>query len=327
MAQIIKVLNTVQANGADVVISDGNMIIAGVVIPLKGIKPGSARKPYVAEVLQITSGDPTAANSTSYSFNVLAHSTVDGRMKVFAVPPFTSDSMATKTEISTVIVNTLSQFGDASFTAALVGSNPNKTFSVTAKTSYPIFTAQSGGNTAGVITMTATQAGVVGRGSGASIIASNESSDDIISTNNYSTYLIEYSDPAIVKTRNEQFPSTNELLLYVNEGATNFASLSGTYGTLTLALTGYQASYDLAPVGTTPTLAYTSATGGLLLAGTGNTWQANNIQQGDVVFIAAAPTVLYPVDIQTSGVAGLSDTAISADAAAAAYGIIRIRKV
>lgn len=327
MAQTIKVLNTVQALGADAVISDGNLIIAGVIIPLDGIKPGSARKPYVAEVLQITTGDPTATASTSYSFNVLAHSTIDDRMKTFAVPAFTSSSSTSKTAISTVVVNTLNQFGDASFTTALGGSAPNQTVVVTAKAGFPIFTAQGGSSTPGVFTMTATQAGVVGRGSGASILLSNESHEDIVSTNNYSTYLIEYSDPAIVKTRNEEFPSTNQLLLYVNEGATNFASLSGTYGTLTLALQGYQATHDAAPVGSTPTLAYTSATGALALAGAGNTWQANNIQQGDVVYITAAPTVLYPVDIQTSGTAGLSDTAISADAAAAAYSIIRIRKV
>lgn len=319
--QTIKVLNTVQALGADASISNGVLTIAGVRIPLKNIKGGPARIPYRAEVLQIDTAAVTASNSTQYAFNVLCHSTIDGREKLFQVPPFTTDATATTTEISTVIVNTLKQFGDITVTPALSGSAPNEVFTLTAKTGYPIFTSKAASTSAGVITMTTSPAGVLGNGSGALIAAGNESSPDIITTNNYSTYYISYRDPAVVKTRNEEFESVSQLLLYVNEAATNFATLCGTYGTLTMALAGYQATWSAAA-----STGSAVANGVLTLGGSdifyGNSDTNIGLIDNDVILVGSN---YYQINILTGTTASTPNTPNDQTTAATQY--IKVRPI
>lgn len=310
------VLNTVQASGADCLLSNGFLAIGGYQIPFNTLFEGAVRKPYVAQVLQIDTCAVTAANSTQYGYQVISNSTIDGRQKAFVCPPFTSDATATKTEISTKIVAALNTYADRPYVAALTGSAPNEDFTITASAPWARFKSGLTPESVGTIVPTVSPAGVIGVGAGSLILAGNYSSPDIISTNNYSTYILTYGSNSVINDGSQNSDDLSQLILYVNEAATNFESLCGTYGTLTQALLGNTATYSAG----TGTLAADDSDDLLTLA-TG-TFTGQDILPGDVLFQNGETTyykVLSPVSIATA----LSN--VPADNAAAAYTIIKIR--
>lgn len=105
-------------------------------------------------------------------------------------------------------------------------------------------------------------------------------------------------------------------VLYVLSTATNVDSLVGTYGTLTIALTGKAATY----VAGTGTLTTTITTGALALAG-GSGFGVDGILVGDVLFISTA--AYFPVISITSQTTGFSSNTTAAGPAA--FTIIKIR--
>jgi len=321
----IIVLNTVTANGADASVSDGQLLLTGLSssIPVKGIMQlETTIQPFVAEVLQVSTGTPTAANNTFYSVEILSYNTSQ-QQYVPNVYSYISDSAATATEICDGLRAAINS--DPSVNVVASGT---ATLVLTGVTGLPIFTATNVGE--GTIAFVTGTPGVIGVGLGSQIAANNPYIPygiGIVATNQYTTVTIFYRDVVPYGDITPSPTITKGVVIYVNEGSANLSSLVGTYGTLSNALSGVQATWVATPAGTSPQLAYTSTTGALALTGTGNTWAANNIAQGDILFFTATPTVYYPVLIQSTNTAGFSSAAISADTAASAFSFVRLRPI
>ena len=297
--QTIKVLNSVAALGADAVASGGNLQVAGLTIPIRNIRPNSTIQAYVAETLQVTTVTPTSANSTVFSLTIVGQSTLDGRNKEWTVT-VTSAVSASATTICTQLKAGFNAYTDIPVTfggiATLVctGVSGNAKFSIAA-----------GVNSVGAYAfITTSPAAVIGYGAGTLIAASNLSSPDIITTNNYTTVTINYIDPIAVQTRNTVHDLYSSLILYVNEGDADYVTLTGTYGSLTQAIKGVAATWSAV----SGNITFTITTGAITL-GTGS-FSTKGLTVGDVLMIGASAPA--GVTAGVSVIQGISDNTANA---------------
>lgn len=325
MAQIVKVLNSVAALGADCTAINYNLSVAGVQIPSKGIR-GSSVTPYAAGTLSIWTITPTSANSTFFSVSVQGLSSLDNRIKLWTAS-FTSATSATATTICNQIRAAFRNYNDFPYT---LNADANATVTITGIISNNIFTVAAGVDSVGAFaSITNGTAAVQAYGGGALLIAGNiqplAGDTQFISTNNYTTVVINYIDEIGVETRNSVHQALNQLYVFVNQGDTDYTTLVGTSGTLTIAATGKNVSAAVAMT-TSSTLAYTQATGVLTMTGGTGTFANQLIMVNDILSIDSAPTVPLPVLLETTNLLGVSTIGLNgaADISAGAYHIIHV---
>lgn len=321
----VKTYSTVTALGADAVVSGGYLYLTGFEpILVRGIEPTAVIAP-TTEVLQISTGTPTATNGATYQISITYTSKQSNTEEIWYSTPYVADATATVTEICD---NLRAQIVLESNSMPITGSG-STTLILTAQTGYPIFTVTNI-STSGVIAFVTGTPGVAAVGRGDYIKNGNfaevAAMVGIVDASYYYQVIMNYNNKLNVGSSQRQTDLVNKAVLFVLSTATNVEKLVGTYGTLTQALVGVDATWSETPAGSTPTLAYTTATGALALAGAGNTWTANSLVVGDILYYPAAPTVYYPITVQTSNTAGFSTAGIGSDVAAAAYAFVQLRR-
>lgn len=324
MNTTVKTYTTVTALGADCVITNGIMYLKNFEPMLvKGLYPSTVVAP-VTEQLQVATGTPTVANSTVYQISIQYTNRYTGNSETFTTTPFVSDATATDVEINN---NLRAQL--ASQPQIPITGSGTTLLVFTGQTGFAGFTVTNIGP--GVITFAPTTAAIWAVGLGSQIRQGNYAEPSamasIVDASYYYQVEMNVANNDPVGTSQTKSDLINRNVLYVLSTATNISTLVGTYGTLTEGLQGVKATFNDTPVGTTPTLAYTTATGALALAGTGNTWAANGLLEGDVLYYPGAPTVYYPIAVQSTNTAGFSTAGNGADVSAAAFYTITLRKI
>jgi hypothetical protein len=212
----------------------------------------------------------------------------------------TSDSTASNIEIAAAFAAAINGMPELSVTAT-----SSTTLVVTAKAGFPVFTLST---TDSKMTI-ATSAGTVGVGTGTSLIGTYPSTAgyfnaggftaaaSIVATNNYTQVL--------VSSTNGSFA-----VILINVGATaaNVAALTGPVGTLTALKAGYRAIWS-APA--TTTAAVTVTTGAIALSGGSTTFATLGARGGDAIVIGSEITAITGVTGLTAGFGTLT-TAVSA---------------
>ncbi len=316
MNTTIKTLSTVAALGADCSVSNGFVYVTGLEPMLaKGITPTSVVAP-VTEVLQQTTGTPTAANSTLYGISLTYTNKKTGILESLTME-YTSDATATDTEICNYFRNAINGMSEilpitATGTTTLILTAVTGDYSSQAQ-----FTVASYG--VGTISFVTGTPAVCGVGKGIFLKNGNFYSADLVDSSYYYQAVMNYAN--FENTGSAMIASTlvDCNVLYVLSSATNVETLVGTYGTLTLALAGKSASY----VAGTGTLQATAATDLLTLAG-GGEFAAQAIIAGDVLFQNGETTYYLVNNVINLTTA---NSVVGADNAAAAYTIIHINNL
>jgi len=282
----VSVLSTVAALGADCAIVNKQITVTGLksFIPVSTLKPSSVVAP-VTGVVQITTYTPTVANSTSYAL-ALGYLNKVTRSWTYSVLVVDSDSSATDTEICNAFRNQISLM---TATMPIVGSGTT-TLILTAEAGYEVFTSSSIG--VGVLTPAATQAGVIRVGYGADLkVVYPEASSSITDTSYYYQVSMDYIPNSYGTQTMTQSNVVNRAAVLVLSTATNVLSLVGTYGTLTQAISGWQATWTAA--GTVPTL----SNGVITLGGAdifyGNSDTNVGLDANDVINIVKTTATAY----------------------------------
>lgn len=303
-------LSTVAALGADCSIVNRSIVVTGLqqAIPVRGLRPTSVIAP-VTEVLQVTTGTPTAANSTLYTI-VLTYTNKVTRIIEAKEFNFLSDASATATEICDGFRR---QINALNAIIPVVASGTT-TLVLTAQAGFSDFQVLSNG--VGVIAFATGTAGVTRVGYGEDIKASFPDAA-VVNTSYYTQVIMDY-EASGDSTQTMRSPNVvNRAAVFVLSGATNAATLVGTYGTLTQAITGVQATH-VAGAGTVAATAATS-----LLTLTGGTFVAQNVRDGDVIYqIITTPYLINNVLTTTT-----ANAIVGSDAAGAAYTIVRLRNI
>ena len=313
----VLVYNTTTALGVDCSISNGQVVISGsasgdtVNFDLDSLLNFKSRQVRVAGTAQVTTGTITAANNTTYQVAIEATNKITGTPQDFSYD-FVSDASATAAEICDAFVAAINADPRVSVTASNVANN----LVLTADVPYYTFVAKNGNPSGSTIAFVTGTAGVIGIGTGSLVLNTPWATSDVVSTNNYTSFVFEYEskkDISVDSFKNE----SQVVVVLVNEAATNYESFAGVYGTLTQMLAGKVATWSVG----TGTLAATAATDVLTLAG-GGEFTTQGILAGDVL-VQTGETVYYPVTAITGVTAGLA--VVAADNGAAAYNIITLR--
>lgn len=318
MNTTIKVLSTVQALGADCTVSGKYAYITGFdPILVRGIVPTSVIAP-VTEVLQVTTGTPTAANSTAYSISLTYYNTATSAMDTKIYTLSDSGAAATATTICDYFRSAIN--GDSA--TVPVTATGTSTLILTAVTGNSSAQAQfSVSNVgAGTIAFVTGTAAVCAVGKGVHLKNGDYYSSDLVDASYYYQVTINNNNQMPNGSSMQTSSLVNRNVLYVLSTATNVETLVGTYGTITQMLAGNIATYA-AGAGT---LATTTSTGAIALAG-GSTFTADSIQVGDVLFQTSA--AYFPVSVITSQTAGFSSNTTAGSLSAAAFTVIRLRKI
>jgi hypothetical protein len=249
---LLNVLNTVTALGTDVrVDANGYLNLQGT----PAFKTSSISEvvitPYVPEVAQVSTVTigSTPANAL-FSLSLICNDVNSGM--ITSVPfDITSDSSTSTTEIAAAFAAAINGMPELSVTAT-----STTTLVVTAKAGFPIFTLVSNDSK---LTVSST-AGVVGVGTGTSLIAQYPSTAgyynaggfsaaaNIVATNNYTQVLVTSTTG-----------SSAEILIKYD--ATNVGDLLGTYGTIT----GLKAGYRVTGIAYDATVTFTGSITGTVL--------------------------------------------------------------
>ena len=269
---LLNVLNTVAPLGADAFVdANGFLNLQGTPAFKTSSIDSVVITPYVAERAQITTVTITEFNNSLYSLSLICNDVNSGM--ITSVPlTVTSDSTATPTEIAAAFRDAINGMPELSVTAT-----SSTTLVVTAKAGFPIFTLATSD---AKMTINTGTTGIVGVGTGTSLIGTYPSTAgyfnaggftaaaSIVATNNYTQVLVS---------------STNgsSAVILVNVGATaaNVASLIGTYGTLTGLKAGYRVAFPGALVQPTGTLTIASYVATVTV--TANELAVYGVQSGD----------------------------------------------
>jgi hypothetical protein len=214
----------------------------------------------------------------------------------------TSDSTASNTEIAAAFAAAINSMPELS-----VSATSSTTLVVTAKAGFPIFTLTTTDSKLSV-SDPYTQLGVVGVGTGTSLIAKYPSTAGYYNAGGFSAA----SSIVATNTYTEVIVSStvgNSAVILVKSDATNYSDLLGTYGTLTALNAGYRAILS-APA--TTTAAVTVTTGAIALAGGAVTFATLGAQSGDYIVIGTDITAITGI---TGAAAGFGTLTTAASAA------------
>ncbi len=278
MNTTIKTLSTVTALGADCVVSNGVAYITGLSPMLvKGMKPAAVVAP-VTEVLQVTTGTPTVANSTLYAINLVYTNKVTGILesKDFT---YTSDADATATEICDYFRNTINGLSEV----IAITATGTTTLILTAVTGNYSAQAQFGVTSygTGVMAFVTGTAAVVGVGKGVFLNGGLYSDTNLVNASYYYQVITDFNNAVETGSSMKESPLFNRNVLYVLSTATGIETLVGTYGTITQLLAGKAATW----VASGGTIAYTVTTGVITL--TVDTFTSAGLLVGDITMIGA----------------------------------------
>ena len=317
MNTTIKTLSTVAALGADCSISNGFVYVTGLEPMLqKGIYANSSVVAPVTEVLQVTTGTPSVANSTLYGISITYTNKKTGIIESLTME-YTSDATATATEICDYFRGAINGMSEilpivATGTTTLILTAVAGNYS-----SQAAFDVASYG--VGAISFVTGTPAVIGVGKGIFLKNGNFYSADLVDDSYYFQAVINYANFEPTGSAMNASNLVDRNVLYVLSTATNVETLVGTYGTLTLALDGKSATY----VAGTGTLAATAATDLLTLAG-GGEFAAQAIIAGDVLFQNGETTYYLVNNVINLTTA---NAVVGADNGAAAYTIIHINNL
>jgi hypothetical protein len=221
--------------------------------------------PYVAEVAQVSTVTvSTVSNSAIYTMSLICNDVNSGM--IVSVPlTVTSDSTASNTEIAAAFAAAINSMPELS-----VSATSTTTLVVTAKAGFPLFTLATTNSKLSI----STSAGVVGVGTGTSLIAKYPSTAGYYNAGGFSAA----SSIVAANTYTEVTVKSvvgNSAVILVKTGATNYDDLLGTYGTLT----GLKAGYRVTGVAYDSVLSFTGSITGTVL--TASTPSAGTITVGD----------------------------------------------
>jgi hypothetical protein len=274
----ISTLATVTALGADCVVVNETAYIKGLPpMIVGGIKPTSVVAP-VTEVLQVTTGTPTAANSTLYAINLVYSNRLTGVIESLSIS-YTSDATANATEIcdffrSAINSNSAILPISATGTATLILTAVAGVNSAQAQ-----FTATSFGT--GAITFVTGTPAVIGVGKGAFINGGIAPSVDVVESSYYYQVVMDSNNFQSIGSTMDASTLTNRNILYVLSTATNVETLVGTYGTVTYMLAGRSATWSASG----GTIAFAATTGVITIAT--DTFASAGLLAGDITMIGA----------------------------------------
>ena len=300
---LLNVLNTVTTLGTDAYVdSNGYLNIQGTPAFKASSIESMTITPYVAEVSQIaTVTVSTVSNSAIYTMSLICNDVNSGM--ITSVPlTVTSDSTASNTEIAAAFAAAINSMPELS-----VSATSSTTLVVTAKAGFPIFTLTTTDSKLSV-SDPYTQLGVVGVGTGTSLIAKYPSTAGYYNAGGFSAA----SSIVATNTYTEVIVSStvgNSAVILVKSDATNYSDLLGTYGTLTALNAGYRAILS-APA--TTTAAVTVTTGAIALAGGAVTFATLGAQSGDYIVIGTDITAITGI---TGAAAGFGTLTTAASAA------------
>jgi len=250
---LLNVLNTVSPLGVDArVDANGYLNLQGVPAFKASSIDSVIITPYVAEVAQVSTVTIASASTNAlFSLSLICNNVTSGM--IVSVPlTVTSDSSTSATEICDAFRAAINSMPELSVTAS-----GTSTLVVTAKAGFPIFTLATSD---AKMTIAATTAGVVGTGTGTSLINTYPSTAgyfsaggfnaaaSIVATNNYTQVL--------VTSR-----TGGSAVILIKFDATNVNDLLGSYGTIT----GLKAGYRVTGIAYDTTLSFTGSIAGTVL--------------------------------------------------------------
>jgi len=311
------VFNTTSALGADCIVSGKTVTVTGasggenVSFDFDNMVAYTGRKVAVAGTSQVTQGTITASTTLAYKISINGTNVSTGQVKNFGYA-LDANAAATAATICDAFVALIN--GDT--TISITASNVGNVLTLTADSPYWIFDLPINIG-AGVIAFATGTAGIIGIGT-ATLIQNGQFPSDYITTGaSYTTFAFSVQLDTTFG-RDSVNKEVQVVVIYVNEAATNYESFAGAYGTLTQALGGTVATYSAG----TGTLAATAATDLLTLA-TGE-FAAQGIMAGDVLF-QTGETTYYLVNTVLS--VATANAIVGADNAAAAYTIVKLRRI
>lgn len=212
------VLDAIAGTAADLTFDAGDAVIGSstsgkLTIPYKRIiKSAYKKQAKVAETAQVSTGTPTAANSTYY-WVTITQNVVDGKNYTNTYS-YESDATATATEICDGIRNAINKDAQVKVTAS-----GTTTLILTADTGYSQFLVSCSTN----ISMAATTPGVYAKNTGQILYDAGFTS--VTTTNNYTsyTYVVEVLKPA--SNPGEFASSRQTYIVFLNEGDGDCAAL------------------------------------------------------------------------------------------------------
>jgi hypothetical protein len=244
---LLNVLNTVSPLGVDArVDANGYLNLQGTPAFKASSIDSVVITPYAAEVAQQSTVTITSASTNAlFSLSLICNDVNSGM--ITSVPlTVTSDSSTSATEICDAFRAAINSMPELSVTAS-----GTSTLVVTAKAGFPTFTLST---TDSKMTIATGTTGVVGTGSGASLIGLYPSTAgyfsaggftaaaNIVATNNYTQVLVTST-------------TGGSAVILVKYDATNVGDLLGTYGTIT----GLKAGYRVTGVAYDSALSFTGA--------------------------------------------------------------------
>jgi hypothetical protein len=282
----ILVFNTVTANGADVSTSNGFVNITGSASgesvsfkqsELVAIRPRQAR---VAGTAQVSTGAITAANNATYIVGIEATNKVTGSPQDF-VYSYVSDAGGTAAEICNAFVTAI----NADNRISVVASNVADDLVLTGEAPYYTFTARNANPGSTTIAFTTGTPGVIGWGLGSLIMNTEFNDSNLVSTNNYTTFIFTY-EREVPRNADTLKKETVQVAVFINEAATGYSAMGGALGTLNAALTGYSATWSAAAA------TGSTVTNGVLTLGGADVFYGNadvnvGLIAGDYILIGA----------------------------------------
>lgn len=242
----ILVFNTVTANGADVQTSSSMVTLTGaasngsVTFNQKMLVAYAGRQVRVAGTAQVSTFTITAANNANYAIVIEATNKLTGTPQNFSYT-YTSDASGTQAEICDAFVAAINADARISVTASNVGN----VLTLTGESPYFIFNAYNANPNGTTLVYAVTTPGVIGKWSGSLIQNTAFASPDIVSTNNYTAFIFTH-ERRIPRDADSLKNEVQQVVVFVNEAATDYAALAGPLGTLTSALTGYTTTWSAA---------------------------------------------------------------------------------
>ena len=232
------VYNAVTAGGADLQVTSDLITLSAPNgtdsvswIPKSGVIKSEGRIPAVAGTLQVTTGTITAVSGATYRIKITATNKIYGTVQVFTYQ-VVSDASATTAEIAAAFAAQINADVNISVTAA----ETSGTLVLTGVAPFYTFAVENANPASTTISFVTGTPGVISQGQGAIIvnnqyIQGNGLATTVNTTYAYTTFIFTVNNVTLLDTSMTFEPV--QVVVYVYESASNYASFAGLNGTLT----------------------------------------------------------------------------------------------